>query len=159
MRGRLGYRWLIVALLVAAGSASGCGGGGSSSSEKPKASVAGNQAAGAFKQTPFDKLVDRLPIRRAPLYVEQTITTEGSHTVYTAVAKRRFICSMSARQRLAAVKAYYRDARDVFRSGGVKDFVQVVTPQSDRADNLPALAVAKAGSVSLTPRGRARARC
>lgn len=117
-----------------------------------------DRRATAVLGTPFDRLIARLPIRRAPLYVEQYITTQGSHTLYTAVAKQRF-CGMSAQQRVAAVKAFYRAASNAFRSAGINDFVQIVTPQAATTEKLPALAVAKGGSVSLTKLGGARGRC
>jgi len=107
-----------------------------------------------FEETPFEKLLDRLPIRKPPLHVEQYITTQGSHKVYTAVSKKRFLCQMTPHQRLAAVRAFYRHADAVVRRGGVKDFVQVVTPLAETAERLPALAVGRNGSVSLTKRGR-----
>ena len=55
----------------------------------------------SFEGTPFERAIQKLPIRRPPLYVEQYITGEG-HKVFTAVAERRF-CRMSAARREAAV--------------------------------------------------------
>ncbi len=113
----------------------------------------------AFRETRFDKLVAKLPIRKPPLYVEQYITTDGSHKVYTAVNRKRFLCELDAGERRRAVARFYEKADEVFRAGGVEDFVQVVTVTSETADGLPALATARKGSVSLTPLGRARGRC
>jgi hypothetical protein len=112
-----------------------------------------------FKQTPFEKLISELPIRKPPLYVEQYITNPGSHKLYTAVARKRFFCTLTPGQRALAVQVFYRDASKVFRAGGVKDFVQVVTPLAETTERLPALAVARHGSVQLTGLGRARGRC
>lgn len=108
----------------------------------------------SFRESPFDKLVNKLPIREPPLYVEQYITTTGSHTIYTAVDRKRFLCDLNARQRGKAVAGFYRSADRVFRSGGVNDFVQVVTPATPTREELPALATARKGSVSLTKLGR-----
>jgi len=113
----------------------------------------------AFKETPYDKLLGRLPIREPPLYVEQYITVEGGrHKVYTAVSRKRF-CRVSPTQRQAAVEAFYRDADALFRRNGISDFVQVVTPVSQTAETFPALAVGRNGSASLTRRGRTGAFC
>ena len=113
----------------------------------------------AFDETAFEKLVADLPIRKPPLFVEQYITSRGSSTVYTAVATKRFFCGRSAARRKAAVSAFYRDADRVFRRGGVKNFVQIVTPIAETTERLPALAVGRDGKVSLTKRGRAKGPC
>jgi len=113
----------------------------------------------AFKKSSFDKLLEKLPIRAPPLYVEQYITTENSHKVYTAVDPKRFLCKLTPREREKAVAGFYRSANEVFRGGGVEDFVQVVTPTAETTEKLPALATAGKGSVSLTKRGRGRGPC
>lgn len=112
-----------------------------------------------FRETPFERLVGRLPVREPPLYVEQYITTQNSHTVYTAVDPKRFFCGRTTARRKAAVSAFYRDAEKPFRAAGIDDFVQVVTPLAETTESLPALAVARKGSVSLTRRGRAKGPC
>ena len=106
----------------------------------------------SFEGTPFERAIQKLPIRRPPLYVEQYITGEG-HKVYTAVAERRF-CRMSAARREAAVTSFYKAADRSLRRAGVKDFVQVVTPLAATTEELPALATGRAGKVSLSRRGR-----
>lgn len=106
----------------------------------------------AFKQTPFERAVYKLPVRKPPLYVEQYITGEG-HKLYTGVDEKRF-CRLSVAKRQAAVSSFYRAAYRSLRAAGVKDFVQVVTPPAATAENLPALATGEAGKVSLSRRGR-----
>ena len=106
----------------------------------------------SFKETPFERAIHRLPVRRPPLFVEQYITGEG-HKVYTAVDEKRF-CKLSRAEREAAVSSFYRAADRSVRSAGVKDFVQVVTPLAVTTDDLPALATGQAGKVSLSRRGR-----
>ena len=113
----------------------------------------------SFAETPFEKIVSGLPIREPPLFVEQYITSKGSSTVYTAVAPKRFFCGRSPARRKAAVSAFYREADKLFRRGDVDDFVQVVTPIAVTTEELPALAVARNGSVALTKRGRAKGPC
>lgn len=113
----------------------------------------------AFRETRFDKLIAKLPIRKPPLYVEQYITTTGSHRVHTAVDRKRFVCELDVGERRKAVADFYRAADKVFRAGGVNDFVQVVTPTSQTTEELPAMATARKGSVSLTRLGRVRDRC
>lgn len=113
----------------------------------------------AFRETAFEKLVGQLPVRKPPLYVEQYITQQNSHRIYTAVDPKRFFCGKTPARRKAAVSAFYREASRSFRRRGIDDFVQVVTPLAETVENLPALAVAREGSVSLTKRGRAKRRC
>lgn len=112
-----------------------------------------------FEESAFDKLVVKLPIRRPPLYVQQYITGTGGHRVYTAVDRRRFLCRMTPAQRRKAVADFFRAADTTMRAGGVDDFVQVVTVTTQTAQNLPALAEARRGSVKLTARGRERNPC
>ena len=112
-----------------------------------------------FRETSFEKLVARLPIRKPRLYVQQYITNRGSHRVFTAVSRRRFLCDMTPAERRRAVARFFRSADRVMRAGGVDDFVQVVTLTSQTAQELPALANARRGSVRLTERGRERDPC
>lgn len=107
----------------------------------------------SFKETPFERAVHKLPVRKPPLYVEQYIVTGEGHKVFTGVNEKRF-CRQSAAKRQAAVSSFYRAADRSLRAAGVKDFVQVVTPLAATADNLPALATGRAGKVSLSRRGR-----
>lgn len=89
-----------------------------------------------FRETPFDKLIAKLPIRRPPLYVEQYITDKG-HTIYTAVARKRFVCKMSAQQRKKAVAEFYRAANKSFLAGGIKDLAVIVTPLAETIESFP----------------------
>ena len=113
----------------------------------------------AVEQTPLEQVLDGLPVREPPLYVQQYVTVEGSHRVYTVVEAKRFFCGRSPARRKAAVTAFYRSADRRFRRAGIDDFVQVVAPVGGRAGELPALAVARKGSVRLTARGRAKGPC
>lgn len=106
----------------------------------------------AFAETPFDRLVGRLPIRRPPLHVQQYITGDG-HKVYAAVDRKRF-CALSPARREQAVSAFFRSADGTFRRGGVDDLELVVTPVTETLDELPALATASGKSATLTSRGR-----
>lgn len=112
-----------------------------------------------FSETALERIVSDLPIRKPPLFVEQYITSKGSSTVYTAVGPKRFFCGMSVARRKAAVTEFYRTADKRFRSKGVRDFVQVVTPVAETTERLPALAIGRKGSVRLTARGRAKGPC
>ena len=112
-----------------------------------------------FRETRFEKIVGRLPIRKPPLFVEQYITSSGSSTVYAAVAPRRFFCGRPPARRTAAVRSFYRDADRLFRRGGVEDFALVVTPIAETTESLPALATGRDGRVSLSRRGRAKGPC
>ena len=139
-----------------------------------------------FRKTPFDKAIDALAFRKAPLNVGQWVTDSppdklrttaarerfyrlsdraraaivknfyrsGPHTLYARVDPKRFY-GMSVRARQAAVKAFYRDARPWFTKAGIKDFVLIVTPLTDTLEQLPAYAVGRGDSITLTPLGRA----
>lgn len=111
----------------------------------------------SFKQTPFEETVATLPIRKPPLFVQQYIT--DGNTVYTAVAPKRFFCGRSPARRRALVTEFYRDADRRFRRRGIENFVQIVTPVAETLEELPALAIGRKGSVSLTRRGRAKGPC
>ena len=113
----------------------------------------------AFAETPFERLVCKLPIRRPPLYVRQYITTGEGHTVYTAVSRRRFFCRMSPAQREEAVRDFFTAADELFRDGGVNDLVQVVIAVGDTSTDPAPLARARRGSISLTKLGRRKRRC
>ena len=106
----------------------------------------------SFEESPFERAILKLPIRKPPLYVEQYITGEG-HKAYTAVDEKRF-CKLSPAKREAAVTSFYKAADRDLRRAGVKDFVQVVTPLASTTEELPALATGRAGKVSLSRRGR-----
>ncbi|MGI8945964.1 MAG: hypothetical protein ACR2GL_06990 [Thermoleophilaceae bacterium] len=138
-----------------------------------------------FRRSPFDRGIDKLPLRKPPLDVVQWVTDSppdplrtkaqrerfygmsqrareaavrkyyrsGPHKLYARVDRRRFF-GMSKRARAAAVRAFYRDARPFFKKAGIKDFVLVVTPWSKTTEHLPAYAVGRGGSATLTPLGR-----
>lgn len=134
-----------------------------------------------FKKTPFDRGIDRLPLREPPLDVLQWVTTERSRMLEKRAERERFyrmsereqarwlapqrsnklyarvdredFFGMSVRERAAAVKAFYRDAEKLFRKRGIRDFVLVVTPYTKTTERLPAFAIGRDGSVSLTPLG------
>jgi hypothetical protein len=113
-------------------------------------------AAGEAKSEPgvagrgsFNQVVAELPIRSQPLPIQQYIIEQG-HSLIARPETRDFYCGRSVAQRFAAVEAFYREADRVFRAGGVKDFVQVVTSLSRTTEKLPAFAIGRNGSVSLT---------
>lgn len=106
----------------------------------------------SFKETSFERLVNKLPIQKPPLYVAQYISGDG-HKLYTAVDRKRF-CKLSAAAKKKAVESFFNTADASLRRADVKDFEQVVTPLSDKIDKLPALATARQGAVTLTSLGR-----
>ena len=137
-----------------------------------------------FRRTPFDKAIDQLPLREPPLRVVQWVTTDRSPTLDTRTERERFyrltereqarwliprpehklyarvsqdqFYAMPERERASAVRAFYRDARKAFEDKGIRDFVLVVTPLTETLEQLPALAVGRDGSASLTLLGRMR---
>lgn len=137
-----------------------------------------------FKKSKVDKALDRLPLRKGPLDVLQWVTTDLtksldskaererlyrmsararakrltpkiSHEVYARVDRKRWY-RMSKRARAAAVRAFYREAEKQFQKKGIRDFVLVVTPLTPTTEHLPAFAIGRGGSASLTPLGRNR---
>ena len=137
-----------------------------------------------FEKTALDRVVDELPFREPPLNVRQWVFTDRSPTLDTIAARRRFY-RMSAREQLrlltpklehtlyarvdekqfyalseqareAAVRTFYRAADALFRKAGIRDFVLVVSPLTESVDKLPALAVGRDGTATLTLLGRAR---
>lgn len=91
---------------------------------------------------------------RARAAIVKNFYRSGPHKLYARVDLKRFY-GMSQRAREAAVKAFYRDAMPWFKKAGIKDFVLVVTPLTETLEKLPALALGRAGSATLTPLGRA----
>jgi hypothetical protein len=137
-----------------------------------------------FRKTPFDEAVGKLPFRKPPLRVLQWVLTDRSHTLDSRADRERFyrlseraqtqwltpkpehklyarvneaeFYAMSEGARAKAVKVFYRSARRLFQHEGIRDFVLVVTPLTEALEHLPAFAVGRDGSASLTPLGRAR---
>lgn len=60
-----------------------------------------------FRKTPFDKGIDKLPLRKPPLDVEQWVTDSPPDKLPTKAARERFY-RMSDRERAAAVRKFYR---------------------------------------------------
>lgn len=141
-----------------------------------------------FRKTPFDRAIDKLPLRKPPLEVEQWVTDSPPDKLGTEAARKRFYrmsdrarqaavrrfyrsaptklyarvdedrwYRMSERERAAAVRAFYRDAEKVVKKKGIRDFVLVVTPLTKSLKELPAFAIGRDGSTSLTALGRKRA--
>jgi hypothetical protein len=137
-----------------------------------------------FAKTEVDRALDELKLRTPPLHVLQWVLTnlapyldtraererfyrmseaeqarqlipKVEHEVYARVDEDQFY-AMSESDREAAVKAFYRDAERRFLKQGIRDFVLVVTPYMPTTEHLPALAIGRDGSASLTPLGRKR---
>jgi hypothetical protein len=137
-----------------------------------------------FKNSLFDKAIDQLPLRKAPLDVRQWVTIDPSYTLDTLAQRKRFyrmserqqaqlllrkpkhtlyarvdpdrFYGMTQRARELAVESFYRDAQKAFEGQGIRDFTLVVTPLTETVGDLPALAVGRGDSTSLTALGRAR---
>lgn len=104
---------------------------------------------------PFDEAVDRLPLREAPLHIEQFVLEDGSHEL--VVRTSRFFCIRGA-ERLAAVRTYHDRARAIMRTHGIDDFALVVDEARETGEVKP-LARARGRVVRLTARGRGAGRC
>ena len=105
----------------------------------------------SFEETPFDRLVDKLPLRKPPLHVEQYISGDG-HTLHAAVNRKRF-CALPAARRKRALTSFFESADRTFRRGKVDDLEVVVTPVTEKLDELPALATASGKTVKLAANG------
>jgi hypothetical protein len=98
-------------------------------------------------------LAAELPLRKPPLHVVQWVTDSPLDKLHSKAERERFY-GMSVRARQAAVKAFYRDADPLLKKAGLKDFVLVVTPLTETTKDLPAFAIGRDGSASLTDLGR-----
>lgn len=106
--------------------------------------------------SPFDRAVDALPLRKPPLHVEQFLLQENGHEL--VVRTSRFFCRGSLSDRRAAVRAFYEGAREVMRAHGIEDFVLVVDALRETGEVKP-LARAAGDDVTITARGRRPGRC
>lgn len=107
-----------------------------------------------FKESPFDRLVGRLPIKTAPLRVQQTIQFGNSHRLWVAVAERHFLCSLSVAEREQAVADFYAESQELARPAGVDDLTLVVTRLQETGENMPRWATAGPAGVQITQAGR-----
>lgn len=62
-----------------------------------------------FRKTPFDRAIDKLPLRKPPLEVEQWVTDSPPDKLSSDAARKRFY-RLPARARKAAVRRFYRSA-------------------------------------------------
>lgn len=107
--------------------------------------------------TPYDKAVDSLPIKKPPLYVEQ-VMLDTTRTLVVRTKSRRFFCGRTEEQRLAAVGDYYGLAESAMTANGIEDFALIVDGLRETGDVKP-LARGADGKVALTARGRGRGPC
>lgn len=93
--------------------------------------------------------------RRARAAAVRKFYRTGPKKLYARIDEDRWY-RMSQRERAAAVRAFYRNAEKIVKKKGIRDFVLVVTPLTKTIKELPAFAVGRDGSVSITPLGRSR---
>ena len=104
---------------------------------------------------PYARELDRFPVKRAPLFVQQITSSDEDHVLFVAVA-RPWFCLKSASDRIRRVHATYAPIDRRLRTAGIEDFRMVVTPITLQAPSRSnALAIASAGRVTLSTRGRA----
>jgi hypothetical protein len=106
---------------------------------------------------PYERAIDQLPLREPPLYVIQFLL-DDTHELVVRVRPRRFFCGRSPEQRLAAVRAYYEQARRAMIANDIVDFVMIVD-ETRETGTITALARASGDDVALTARGRGRGPC
>lgn len=111
-----------------------------------------------FVETPFDDVVDRLPLDRPPLHVSQFMTEEDGHRLIVRVPQRKFFCGRTPQERLDAVRDYHASAEKRMRSAGIDDFELLVDGLRDTG-RVRALAVADQNEIRLTKRGAAPGKC
>jgi hypothetical protein len=103
---------------------------------------------------PFERMVDDIAFKRAPLFIQQVTTTARDHRVYVSVDRPTF-CLMTPEARRDAVQRAYGPTDRRLRADGVTDLQYVVvglSPTGAAFDR--ALAVRERGRVRLTGRGR-----
>lgn len=107
------------------------------------------------EKDPFARAAEELPLKRAPLFVLQVRTTDGSHRMSVGVDRDAF-CLMTPAARLAAVDGAYKPFQRRLRSAGVRDLRFVVVALTQREPTAKQqLAIAERATVRLTARGRA----
>jgi hypothetical protein len=105
-------------------------------------------------QDPFRRAIDELGFKRAPLFVLQVRTTDGSHRISAGVDRYAF-CLTTPAAREAAVRGLYDPLDKRLRADGVTDLRFVVVALTQREPTAKQeLAIASRGAVRLTARGR-----
>jgi hypothetical protein len=108
-------------------------------------------------ETPFDRVIDTLPIREPPLPVQQYMSFGGRHLLVVRPTAHDYYC-LSVGQRQAVVAAFSAQATPLFRSRGIHDASFVFDALRSTGVVHP-LARARGSSVSLTALGRQRRSC
>ena len=111
-----------------------------------------------YTSTPYERAVERLPLHKGPLFVEQ-VTLDPTHRLIASVEAKRSFCGQSAGLRTAAVKDFYGKADALMRKHGVKDFELYVSPLGKPTTQRYDLATGRDGKVELTGYGRGDAFC
>lgn len=103
---------------------------------------------------PFRRAIDEFAFKRAPLFVLQLRSTDGSHRITAGVDHHAF-CLMTPAAREAAVRGVYQPFDRRLRRDGVSDLRFVVVALTQREPTAKqALAIAENETVRLTTRGR-----
>lgn len=103
---------------------------------------------------PFQRAIEEFAFKRAPLFVLQVRTTDGSHRI-TAGVDRSAFCLMTPVARQAAVRGAYDPLDRRLRTDGVGNLRFVVVALTQREPTAKQeLAIAASGTVRLTTRGR-----
>jgi hypothetical protein len=109
---------------------------------------------GPLPEDPFLRMLERFPIKRAPLFAQQITSTEDGHELLVGVQPAIFCLKPAAERRTAAEAVYSRQDRHL-RQRGVRDFAFVVVPVgAGNPTRDDALAIGEDGALRLTARGR-----
>ncbi len=104
---------------------------------------------------PFERVLDDFEFKRAPLFVQQIMSSPGNHRVFVGVDRPTY-CLLAPEARRSVVEQVYGPAERKLRAAGVTDLEFVVVPVTGRVATFKqALAVGRMGTVRLTQRGRA----
>ncbi len=106
---------------------------------------------------PFVRFVDDVQYKRAPLYVQQTVSEGASHILFVSVFREQF-CLKTPRARIAAVDAFFGPADAALHKEGVDDAVVYIVPllEPSLPERRDALAIGRSDTpTKLTAAGRA----
>ena len=111
--------------------------------------------ADSGSRDPFERELDRFPIKLPPLLAQQIMSGDGEHVLFVLVS-RPYLCLKPPQDRARAVRQVYGPMQRRLRREGIRDFEMLVTPFTARAPTRSqALATGAHQRVVLTSRGRA----
>lgn len=102
---------------------------------------------------PFRRVIDEIAFKRAPLFIQQIATSDGSHRVYAGVDRGAF-CLLTPASRRAAVADVYLPIERRMRARRITDWQLVVVRLTSTAPTATdALAIGRRRDIRLAKGG------